>query len=158
MREEITADQLEHLRAVAERLDPEDAVQLRRLVDEHVLVRTLRDHLKLAVRRMAEENVQLWRLVEQTSKQDLAPLIDVVAVEVLRDHVLRVTFEDGAVKDFDMAPHLWGEAFEPLLADQRLFEAVAVDFDGGTICWPNGADISPRRLYQDGVDVPRPGE
>lgn len=39
--------------------------------------------------------------------------------------------------------------FEPLTTDYELFRRVAVDEVGGTICWSNGADLSPRRLYAE---------
>ena len=73
-------------------------------------------------------------------------LVDVTAVEVLRERVVRLTFENGEVRDLDLAPLLWGPAFEPL-ADDDYFLQVEVDPEAGTIVWPNGADISARTLY-----------
>ena len=53
------------------------------------------------------------------------------------------------VKVIDLEPCLWGEMFAPLTDDYDLFRRVTVDPDGGTICWPNGADLSPRMLYAE---------
>jgi len=73
-------------------------------------------------------------------------IIDVTDVEVLRDRVVRLTFENGEVRDIDLAPLLWGPAFAAI-ADDDAFGQVTVDEDAGTIVWPNGADISAHTLY-----------
>lgn len=80
---------------------------------------------------------------------DMPPLVRVSAARVLSRYIVEVTFEDGAVKVLDLEPRLWGEMFAPLLADYALFLAVSVDPSSGTICWPNGADLSPRMLYAE---------
>ena len=74
-------------------------------------------------------------------------IIDVTDVEVLHDRVVRLTFETGEVRDIDLEPLLWGQAFEELDDDQA-FRRIIVDPEAGTIVWPNGADISPRTLYE----------
>lgn len=79
---------------------------------------------------------------------DLAPLVRVTDVQVLFRYVVELRFADGARKVIDLEPHLWGEMFEPLLDDYALFRRVAVDGRAGTIVWPNGADLSPRMLYE----------
>jgi hypothetical protein len=79
-------------------------------------------------------------------------LIDVTAVEVLHDRVLRLTFETGEVRDVDVAPLLWGAAFAPLRDDAE-FRRVQVDPEARTIVWPNGADLSATTLYQLGQPV-----
>ncbi len=73
-------------------------------------------------------------------------IIDVTGVEVLRDRVVRLSFDDGQVRDIDLAPLLWGPAFE-LLADDETFARVRVDSDAGTIVWSCGADLSAHTLY-----------
>jgi hypothetical protein len=84
---------------------------------------------------------------------EFAPLIRVTGVRVLARYIVELAFEDGAVKVIDLEPHLWGEMFEPLTADYDLFRQVDVDEVGGTICWPNGADLSPRLLYAEAKAV-----
>ena len=37
-----------------------------------------------------------------------------VAVRVLRPYVIEVTFNDGARREVDLEPELWGQVFEPL--------------------------------------------
>ena len=79
-------------------------------------------------------------------------IIDVTGVDVLRDRVVRLTFDNGEVRDIDLAPLLWGPAFEAL-ADDELFAQVRVDHEAGTIVWPCGADISAHTLYTMGSPV-----
>jgi len=73
-------------------------------------------------------------------------LIDVTGVEVIGDHQIRLTFEDGLVGDIDFAGRNWRRVFEPL-ADQAFFAEVRVDPEIGTIVWPNGVDMAPETLY-----------
>ena len=79
---------------------------------------------------------------------DLPPIVDVVSVRVLSRYVVEVGFADGQTRVLDLESLLWGDAFAALTADHDLFYAVEVDTDAGTIVWPNGADISPRALYE----------
>ena len=69
------------------------------------------------------------------------------AVEVLREHVLRLTFSDGSVRDVDVAALLHGPVFAPMRASAEEFRRVFVDAESGTVAWPNGADICPDVLY-----------
>ena len=77
----------------------------------------------------------------------------VVAVRVLRPYVVEVTFEDGVRRQVDVEPLLGGEIFRPL-RDPDVFGRVTVDRDGGTIGWPNGADLSPEFLYYGDAGPP----
>lgn len=69
------------------------------------------------------------------------------SVEPLEDFVLRLRFDDGTVREIDLADELWGPVFEPLREDPQLFSQVRVDDELGTIVWPNGADMDPDVLY-----------
>jgi hypothetical protein len=76
------------------------------------------------------------------------PLVDVVGVEVIGDHRLCLSFEDGTVGDVAFDERGWRGLFEPL-ADQDFFAQVRVDPEGGTIVWPNGVDTAPEPLYTE---------
>lgn len=70
-------------------------------------------------------------------------LRDVVAVEHLDGHHLRLTFDDGVAGEVALAKLLdFDGVFEPL-SDPAEVARVRVDADLGTIVWPNGADIDP---------------
>lgn len=71
----------------------------------------------------------------------------VVAAEYLSDYKIKITFDNGAARIADCAPWLTGEVFEPL-KDKNYFQRFFVD--GWTVSWPNGADIAPETLYEEG--------
>jgi len=72
-------------------------------------------------------------------------LIRVRKAMPLHDHWVRLEFTNGLQRDVDLEPYLHGPIFEPLRADPALFRALQVD--GGTVAWPNGADIDPDVLF-----------
>ena len=56
-----------------------------------------------------------------------------------------MTFSDASEKTIDFRQWLSGPVFEPL-KDQEYFRRFFLD--GGTVVWPNGADIAPETLYE----------
>ena len=79
---------------------------------------------------------------------------EVTSVEVIGTYKLRLGFDDGLIRDVDLTDELWGEVFEPL-KDPEYFAKVTIDPVGGTIVWPNGADLSPEFLHGDFEPEPR---
>jgi hypothetical protein len=60
---------------------------------------------------------------------------------------VHVRFEDGTVGEVDLAYLLdYGGVFEPL-REPGYFRRLRADSEGGTIVWPNDADIAPETLY-----------
>lgn len=70
----------------------------------------------------------------------------------IADHRVLLTFEDGTVREADLAPYLDGEVFEPL-RDVGYFRRFRVNEDIDTIVWENDADFSPDFLYEISVEV-----
>jgi len=58
---------------------------------------------------------------------------------------IRLTFNDQSEGTVDFRPWLEGPVFEPLRDAARFREFFV---DGGTVAWPNGADIAPETLYE----------
>jgi hypothetical protein len=58
---------------------------------------------------------------------------------------IHVTFSDNVQSTVDLQSWLEGPIFEPL-KDQSYFQRFFID--GGTVVWPNGADIAPETLYE----------
>ena len=77
----------------------------------------------------------------------MSAIHDIVEVEVKGDHGLRVTFDDGAVRDVNLEGQLDGPVFAPL-RDPELFAQVEVDRESGTVTWPTGADLDPIVIYE----------
>src|SRR5438067_13901780 len=70
--------------------------------------------------------------------------IRVTSAEYVRDYQLRLRFSDGGEKIIDFSRWLQGEVFRPL-AQKSVFKRFFIA--GGTVCWPNGADIAPETLH-----------
>jgi hypothetical protein len=78
---------------------------------------------------------------------NIPPLVHVTGAEVIGDHSVRLTFEDGTIGDVSFDESYWTGVFEPL-RDPRRFARVAVE--GGTIVWPeDGLDMAPEPLYAE---------
>jgi hypothetical protein len=58
---------------------------------------------------------------------------------------LHVVFNDGSENTIDFEQWLEGPMFEPL-KNLDYFKRFFVD--GGTVVWPNGADVAPETLYE----------
>ncbi len=57
---------------------------------------------------------------------------------------IHLTFNDSSAKTIDFSPWLQGPIFEPL-KDPAYFRRFSIE--GGTVAWPNGADIAPETLW-----------
>ena len=58
---------------------------------------------------------------------------------------IHLTFNDGTTASVDFESWLSGPVFEPL---KRPAYFRKFFIDGGTVAWPNGADIAPETLYE----------
>ena len=85
-----------------------------------------------------------------TMQTDFIP--EVTAVQVISPFGLAVWFNDQTQRHIDVGPalqtFLTGPVFEPL-HDPLFFAQAFLDSEGGTVAWPNGADIAPESLYED---------
>jgi len=72
-----------------------------------------------------------------------------VAVEPLHDHSLRVSFDNGVVKHYDVKPLLDTPLFRPL-QDMAVFHTARVEPGGFAVAWGSTIDISEYELWQHG--------
>ena len=72
-------------------------------------------------------------------------LPEVVRAEYRGESKIHLLFNDGVAGTVDFAGWLTGPVFEPL-KDLSYFARFAVE--GGTVTWPNGADIAPETLRE----------
>ena len=83
-------------------------------------------------------------------------LRDVVSVQPLSEHRLRVAFDDGVEGIVNVAQMIqFTGVFEPL-RDPAFFAQVKVNPELGTVCWPNDADLDSDVLYAKITGVPIP--
>jgi hypothetical protein len=68
----------------------------------------------------------------------------VVRAEYRGDFRIRVIFNDGVDATLDFTDWLEGPVFAPL-KEPSYFARFFVE--GGTVAWPNGADIAPETLH-----------
>lgn len=70
---------------------------------------------------------------------------DVKEIEYKGGFVYWIVFDDGNSGEVDFSDYIGrGPVFEPL-QDMSFFRKARIE--GGTISWPNGADIAPETLY-----------
>jgi Protein of unknown function (DUF2442) len=72
----------------------------------------------------------------------------VVHAEHRGGFAVHVTFDDDIEATLDFRQWFHGPIFEPLKQTEyfsRFF------LDGGTVAWPNGADVAPEALYEAAV-------
>jgi Protein of unknown function (DUF2442) len=87
--------------------------------------------------------------MKRSSVAEVPPLVHVTSVQVIGEHELRLTFEDGTIGDVSFADREWTGVFEPLRDPTRFAK---VQIGAGTIVWPrDGLDMAPEPLYQDAL-------
>jgi Protein of unknown function (DUF2442) len=75
----------------------------------------------------------------------MAFLPTVIRAEYHEEYRIHLVFNDGAESTVDFSAWLQGPMFEPL-RDREYFQRFFIE--GGTVTWPNGADIAPETLYE----------
>ncbi len=71
---------------------------------------------------------------------------DITRVRHVRGYVCYIEFDDGSSGEIDLTAYLDKGPIFAALADIDLFKQVGIE--GGTLSWPNGADIAPERIYE----------
>lgn len=71
---------------------------------------------------------------------------DVTRIRYKGDYTYHIAFDDGLTGDVDFSPYLDRGPVFAALRDLDLFRRAKIE--GGTVAWPNGADIAPETLYE----------
>ena len=74
----------------------------------------------------------------------MTPIPFVIHAEYRGDFRIHLRFDDGLAKTVDFRPMFRGPIFEPLLQPEYFR---GFHLEGGTVAWPNGADIAPETLH-----------
>jgi hypothetical protein len=81
-----------------------------------------------------------------TTKYQIPHVAD---VEVPKTHVMRLTFDDGIVKEWEFRPGRSADTVFAPLDDPAYFARVRVDPESRTVVWPNRVDLDPAVLHGD---------
>jgi Protein of unknown function (DUF2442) len=82
-------------------------------------------------------------------------LPSVIRAEYRGGFRIHLTFHNQSERTLDFRPWLEGPVFEAL-RDPAHFREFFVD--GGTVAWPNGADVAPETLYEAAASHPARGK
>lgn len=75
---------------------------------------------------------------------------DVIDIQPLKNYILRLIFEGGEVRDFDVKPYL-DVGFFPSFGKQPILGRPYLGF--GSVEWPNGQGLSYDTLYEESVSA-----
>lgn len=76
-------------------------------------------------------------------------LLRIATVTALAGHRLRLGLTDGTTIEREVGPLLKGPVFKEIREKPGLFAQAQAE--GGTVVWPNGADLCPDVLIWGGV-------
>lgn len=75
----------------------------------------------------------------------------VINAEYVNDYIVKIKFDDGSVKMADLSSYAKRGGVFSNFSNKEFFKKFFIDLN--TLCWPNGADIAPERLYEIGMPV-----
>ena len=76
----------------------------------------------------------------------------ILKIETMPDMKLKLSYETGEVKLFDVEPYAEGTWFSEL-RDSSYFKTVRLLPGGIGIKWPDGQDIAPHEFYELSIPV-----
>lgn len=75
----------------------------------------------------------------------------VLEAEYVKDYLIKIRFSNESVKVVNLESYAKRRGIFSRLEDKEFFKKFFIDLN--TLCWPNGADIAPERLYEIGVPI-----
>jgi hypothetical protein len=76
-------------------------------------------------------------------------LVRIREAQPMDGYRVQLTLTDGRVIERDLGPMLAGAIFSEIQSDLAIFRELRVE--GGTLVWPNGADLCPDVLIWGGL-------
>lgn len=71
---------------------------------------------------------------------------EIKKIKYKNNYVYHIVFDDKTKGDIDFSEYINKCPVFKLLRNLRIFKKATIE--GGTIVWPNGADIAPETLYE----------
>lgn len=72
----------------------------------------------------------------------------IVEVKVVKPYTVWLRFSDGVCGSLDLS-ELVGKGVFAAWNDPPVFNAVTIDPEAHTLCWPGGIDLAPEVLYEE---------
>ena len=76
----------------------------------------------------------------------------IVSVEPLENYKIKLNYETGEKKLFNVLPYMSGQWYEELY-NNNYFKSVHLVSNGQGIEWENGQDIAPHELYEMSITI-----
>ena len=75
----------------------------------------------------------------------------VIDAEYIKDYIIKFRFDDGSLKMVNLESYTKRGGIFSKFSDKEFFKKFFIDLN--TLCWPNGADIAPERLFEIGEEI-----
>jgi hypothetical protein len=79
---------------------------------------------------------------------------EVIKIEYRGEYAYHILFDDGIEGEIDFTDYLSRGPIFAALKDLTIFSKATIE--GGTIGWPNGADVAPETLYEKILRASKP--
>jgi hypothetical protein len=76
----------------------------------------------------------------------------ILNVEPLDDYKIKIFYETGEIKLFNVLPYISGNWYEELI-NNEYFKTIHLVSNGHGIEWENGQDIAPHELYDLSISI-----
>lgn len=81
---------------------------------------------------------------------------DVIEVEYIGRHILRLKFENGKSGTVDFKDYIKEGSIYARFSDIEYFKRAYIHPELGILCWPGDVDVAPETIYHEATGEPLP--